>query len=261
MDKDSYTLTFTTAELLCAATALGIVALPPSVTGHIQLTGEALQAEISKGYQSLQKRQLIQSLSPAQWQVDNLLSVLVHWLVAPDYLLQLDIWQDSGEQQAETVYFWHTAAFWLHSTADQHQFTFFKDGDFWLQYALEKIGPPEEPAKDDSFPLPQLNLAAFLPRLQQNPTDIDSIAIWQRASLSSELAQQAVAKLATVTRAVTLTWQNKAFQVTRRTLLFFTPTGTWGGEEEDRKTIIWLRSISQVDLTNWLTIAHARATA
>ena len=260
MDKDSYTLTFTTAELLCAATALGIVALPLPVAGPTPLTGEALQAEINKGYASLQKRQLIHSLSPVQWQLDNLLAVLVHWLAAPDYLLQLDSWQHSGEQQAETVYFWQTKAVWLHSTADQHQFTFFKEGDYWLHYALEKIGPVQKPAKDDSFPLPQLNLAAFLPKVQQNPTDVDSIAIWQRAGLSSEMAQQAVAKLAAVTRAVTLTWQNKTSQVTRRALLFFTPTGVWSGEEEDGKTIIWLRSISQDDLTNWLTFANARAT-
>lgn len=261
MDKNTFTLTLTTAELLCAANALGIAALPAHIAGDTPLTGGRLQAEISKGHVSLQKRQLIHSLSPIKWQIDNLLAVLLHWLASPDYLLQLDSWQQNGQQQTEAIYFWQTAPVWLHSTADQHQFSFFKDGDFWLHHALEKIGPLGKPAKDDSFPLPQLNLATFLPKVQQNPTDVDSITMWERAGLSPEMAQQALANLATVTRVLTLTWQNGTSQVLRRALLLFTPTGVWSGEEERRETIIWLRPITQEDLTHWLTFAPARATA
>lgn len=260
MDKDSYTLTFTTAELLCAATALGIAALPLPVIGHTQLTGEALQAEISQGYELLQKRQLIHSLSPVHWQVDNLLAVLVHWLVAPDYLLQLDIWQHKDEQRRETAYFWQTEAVWLQPASDQHQFTFFKVGDSWLRYALERIGPIVKLAEDDSLLVPLLNLTAFLPKVQQNPTDKDVISIMQRAGLSPEIAQQTLAKLADVTRAVTLTWQNKTSLIASRVLLLFTPTGVWAGEEENGKTVIWLRPLSKNSLTNLLAIDYSRVT-
>lgn len=257
MDKNTFTLTLTTAELLCAANALGIAALPANIAGDTPLTGERLQAEISKGHASLQKRQLVHSLSPIQWQIDNLLAILLHWLAAPDYLLQLDSWQQSGEQQAETIYFWQTAAVWRYSTADKHQFTFFEDGESWLGYALAKIAPVIKPATEASFSLPRMNLAEFLTQVQQKPVDIASMSRLQQAGLSPERSQEIVAKLALVTKVTTLTWQNSEAEVSRRVVFLNAPTATWSGEEESGKTFVWLQAINQENLVNFLSPTSA----
>lgn len=251
MRKNTFTLTLTTAELLCAANALGIAALPAHIAGDTPLTGEALQAEISKGHASLQKRQLIHSLSPIQWQIDNLLAILLHWLAAPDYLLQLDSWQQNGKQQAETIYFWQTAAVWRCSTADKHQFTFFEDSESWLDEALASVAPVIKPGKEDNFPLPRMNLAEFLTQVQQKPVDIATMSRLQQAGLSPEKSQEILAKLALVTKATTLTWQNSEAEVSRRVVLLNAPTGTWGGEEESGKTFVWLQTINQENLVNF----------
>lgn len=257
MDKNTFTVSFTTAELLCAATALGIATLPQSIKLPKQLTGPELQIEIDKGYESLQKRKLIHSLSPLQWQIDNLLVVLVQWMVAPDYLLQLEIWQRNGKQQRETIYFWQNEALLLQSSADQNHFTFFKSSDRWVHRTLEKFGPVVNSTNDDCLSVPQLNLVAFLHKVQQNPVDPDSVSILRRAGLSSERSKQTLAKLATVTQAATLTWQNRTFQNVQSVLFLFTPECIWGGEDECKTATTELHPLSEEGLIHLLTFNDA----
>ena len=260
MDKNTFTIPFTTAELLCAATALGIATLPQSIKMPKQLAGPELQAEINKGYESLQKRKLIHPLSPLQWQIDNLLVVLVQWIVAPDYLLQLDIWQRNSKQQQETIYFWQNEALLLQSSADQNQFTFFKSGDRWMEQLLEKFAPVAEPIFGDCLSIPQLNLAAFLRKVQQKSTDLDAISILRRVGMSPETAHHSLAKLATVTQAATLTWQNKSNKIARRVLLLFSPECVWGGEVKSEDALSELSPLSPDALIHLLTSNDAYIT-
>ncbi len=249
MNDESFTLTFTTAELFCAATALGIAVLPLPTEINSQPTGVAIQSEIKQGYSALQQRGLIQEISPTQWQVNNLLSILVHWLAAPDGVLRLEAWQSSGERCQAFLFFWEAQGLWLQSTEKVHQFTFFKAADGWLEYGANWIGWLVKPDDQSVLLLPQVNLAAVLPKVRQDATSMEPMM--QRAGLSSEAAQQTLARLATVDKVVTLTWQcgpDMAQKVIRQDIVLGAPKGTWGGSVGEADELVVLQPFSKNDL-------------
>ena len=251
MNEDAFTLTLTTAELLCAATALGIAALQLPPEANSQPTGAALQAEIRQGYGSLQQRGLVEAVSPVQWQVDNLLTILVHWLAAPDSVLKLDAWQSTGERRQAFLFFWQAQALWLQSETNTHHFTLFKAADSWLKHSTDWIGHLVEAVDEPVLPIPPVNLSAFLPMVQQNVTVME--LMMQRAGLAPEMARQTLANLAVVERAVTLTWQDGSRQISRQAILLCAPIGTWGGEVGGKDELVLLRPFSSPDLLHLLS--------
>jgi len=250
MNEDTFTLTFTTAELLCAATTLGIAALQLPTEANSPPTGAALPTDIRQGYDSLQQRGLAQAVSPAQWQVDNLLTILVHWLAAPESVLQLDAWQSANERQRASLFFWQAQALWLQSETNAHHFTLFKATDGWLKHGANWIGCLAEAADQSVLPLPPVNLTAFLSMVRQGVTGMETMM--QRAGLTPEVAQQTLANLASVEQAVTLTWQDESRQINRQSILLCAPTGTWGGDVGKKEELVLLRSFSSHDLLHLL---------
>lgn len=251
MNDNRFTISFSTAELLCVATALGLAVSP--VQSATPLSGQALQAEIQRGYESLQQRGLVQALSPMRWQVDNLVALLTYWLAAPDRQIRLEMWQDDGAQQAITLYFWQGQALWYQAETNAHHLTLFQNAKEWVQHCLDWIGRPILAAAELTLTLPRLNLVTFLAKARQSPTEAELIL--QQAGQSVANARQGVSLLATVDRVLHITWlkaQEGGQLVTQQVVVLFTPTNMWGGAISDFDDVMLLRPFTMHDLVTLL---------
>lgn len=251
MNNNLFTINFNTAELLCAATALGLATLP--VQTDPPVTGVALQAEIRRGYESLQQRGLAQALGAARWQIDNLLAILTHWLAAPDSTLQLGVWQYDGERRQATLLFLQNEALWHMSEADTHYLALFQNRDDWVDHSINWLGSLPESSGEFALTMPPVNLVTFLPRLRQKPDDVELVL--QRAGLSLTVARQTITRLATVTKAVTLTWQRESGvgqQIVRQAVVLYGLEGAWGGNVNAGEALVTLRPFAISDLAHLL---------
>lgn len=256
MNDNHFTLTLTTAELLCAATALGLATLPVPIQPEFK--DITLEAEIRRGFVLLQQRGLIEAQSAVQWQVDSLVTILTHWLAAPDNMLRFEVWSVSSQQRQATLFFWQTQALWLQSEVGIHQLTIFQATDDWLTYSASWLEIPPETDDESLLFLPPVDLTAILPRLQPNIADLG--LMMRHAGLSAEITQAVLLKLATVDRAVTLTWlmgQGMAQKITRQTILLFSPGGMWGGPVVGIDELVVLRPLSRSALFRLLLGSYA----
>jgi hypothetical protein len=251
MNDNPFTITFTTAELLCAATALGLAAAP--VQMNPPLTGAALQNEIYRGYELLQQRGLVQVLGTARWQIDNMLAILTHWLVSADSTLQLDVWENDGNQRQARLLFWRDEALWQQSESDTHYLTLFPTGDGWVKHSVAWLGPFPETPGELVLTIPSVELATFLPKLSQNPSDWGPVL--QRVGLPPEIVSQTVDKLATLMEAAILTWQceaNGEQKAMQQAVILRTPTEVWGGIVGASEALVMLRPFTTPDLIQLL---------
>lgn len=248
MNNKYFTLTLTHSEMLCAATALGFATLPLPIQANKILTGVAFQEEIHRGYELLQKRGLLQTLSRSKWQLDNLVVILTHWLATPDATLRLDVWKIDGIQRQAILFFWQMQTLWVQPEADAYQITFFEALEDWREYSANWIGCLAESGETLEMLLPPVNLMTFLPQLQRNLVDMEPIL--RRAEVLPEIAQQVTTKLRSVNQVITLIWRSERGEQEKmqQVLLLSTPTETWGGSVEMREQLVTLRPFSKSDL-------------
>lgn len=254
MNDDRFSLHLTAAELMCAAMALGLAQLPLPGNRQIGQLSGAIHGNVQEGYHSLQQRGLLHQISAHQWQVDNLLAILIHWMTAPDHTLQLDVWSRQGQRRLAMVYFWQGQANWLLPDKDGYEFTLFRADDTWQLHCLDWLHCRAEGTGENSLlRLPLLNLEKFLPLVWQESEVVKSVLA--RAGLAPEDVAYTITVLQSVQQVISLTWQSPTVESVHLVLLDADDM-IWGQvTSESGQEMVCLRPLSFEDLRKILTPA------